>query len=116
VNAYCKAWKKAYRNQYGKRRDHYIEKAFEEWYLAVNDSTEARNILGPWYDEIQDFDKLPNPRGHHVRRSKKEIEASVWAHFDEYPAMYQPEEQKGSEDHEVPAPSMLDIWKKHKGQ
>jgi hypothetical protein len=92
VNAYYKAWKKAHRNQYGKRRDHYIEKAFEEWYVAVGDSSEARKILGEWYDGIQDFDKLPNPRGNHVKRSKREIEANVLEDFRANPNKNYPEE------------------------
>ncbi len=81
MTAYYQAWKRADRNKDGPNGYKFIEKAFEAWRIAVIDSNVAANMLGAMHDGVDDFEYLPRPGGNHVRRTKREIEEMVWAHF-----------------------------------
>jgi hypothetical protein len=90
VNAYYEAWRKAYKHQYGRSGDGYIEKAYEAWEIALIDCPrEARRILGEMYQGVREFGKLPKPGDKHVKQSKKEIEASVLTHYKQNQDYYQ---------------------------
>lgn len=92
INAYYKAWRKAHRNQYGRKGDGLIEKAYEAWEIALIDCPhKAFSNLGGVYQGVHEFDNLPTPNGNHVRTSKKEIEATVLKQFKANPNKYYPD-------------------------
>lgn len=120
-DAYLKAWQEARRNLNKRNADHYVEAAYEAWYLAVSSSFRAQAVLGPWRDEIEEFEKLPAPlsSSHHVKSSKPEIRAKVMEDFKRHPEHYQPGQNQAPVKRSLASdegkPNMMDIVKKIRG-